>query len=228
MDKEKSNIHVDRIPLKVKKVANNTNKEVKKKKKKKQTKIELPVLKEDKTSLQIFSTVKVITVLILLAITFVLIANIVLEIDKDKSVVLEKDDIKIEDKIGDVLGSWLTGNKSLFVFDKNSNFYWYDSYEDKTNNYYAGTFTYKTGLEALDEMGYTEEDLKVSFADEVKVENVYSIIMQPKTVIKARKDVSASEIKERETWWFLIIKKDDGTAYGYNKTLDIRYNLTSQ
>ena len=77
-------------------------------------------------------------------------------------------------------------------------------------------------------MGYTEEDLKVSFEDNIKVENVYSIIMTPKTVIKARKDVSASELRERETWWFLIIKKDDGTAYGYNKTLDIRYNLTSQ
>lgn len=227
MAEDKSKVHVDRIPLKVKKPTNN-NKDVKKKTKKKKNKIELPVLKEDKTSLQIFSTVKVITVLVLLAVTFVLIANIVLEIDKDKSVVLEPDDLKIEDKIGDVLGSWLTGNKSLFVFDKNSNFYWYDSYTDKTNNYYAGTFTYKTGLDALEEMGYTEEDLKVSFEDNIKVENVYSIIMTPKTVIKAHKDVSASELRERETWWFLIIKKDDGTAYGYNKTLDIRYNLTSQ
>lgn len=227
MAEDKSKVHVDRIPLKVKKPTNN-NKDVKKKTKKKNNKIELPVLKEDKTSLQIFSTVKVITVLVLLAVTFVLIANIVLEIDKDKSVVLEPDDLKIEDKIGDVLGSWLTGNKSLFVFDKNSNFYWYDSYTDKTNNYYAGTFTYKTGLDALEEMGYTEEDLKVSFEDNIKVENVYSIIMTPKTVIKAHKDVSASELRERETWWFLIIKKDDGTAYGYNKTLDIRYNLTSQ
>ena len=77
-------------------------------------------------------------------------------------------------------------------------------------------------------MGYTEEDLALSFDEDVKIENVYSIIIKPTTVIKGRKDVTNKELTENETWWFLIIKKDDGTALGYNKTLDIRYNLKAK
>jgi hypothetical protein len=207
---------VDRIPLKVKKPVSH-----------KKPKIELPVLKEDKTSLQVLSTVKVICVLVLLAVSMNLIINIVLEIDKNKAVEVVDDNKPIEDA-SNILGSWLTDNNSLFVFEKDGNFYWYDYYEEKNNNYYNGTFTYKTGLDALEEMGYTEEDLALSFDEDVKIENVYSIIIKPTTVIKGRKDVTNKEISENETWWFLIIKKEDGTALGYNKTLDIRYNLKAK
>ena len=207
---------VDRIPLKVKKPVSH-----------KKPKIELPVLKEDKTSLQVLSTVKVICVLVLLAVSMNLIINIVLEIDKNKTVEVVEDNKPKEDT-SNILGSWITDNNSLFVFEKDGNFYWYDYYEEKNNNYYNGTFTYKTGLDALEEMGYTEEDLALSFDEDVKLENVYSIIIKPTTVIKGRKDVTNKEISENETWWFLIIKKEDGTALGYNKTLDIRYNLKAK
>ncbi len=217
--KDNKKTTMSKIPLKVKKPVNNS--------KKKKQKIELPVLKEDKTSLQILSTVKIISVLILLAVSLNLIINIVYEIDKSKTAEVEEKEVIKEDKTN-ILGSWITENNSLFVFEKNDVFYWYDSFDDKTNNYYTGTFTYKTGLEALEEMGYTEEDLTISFDEDVKLENVYSIVMKPTTVIKARKDVTNKELTENETWWFLIIKKDDGTAQGYNKTLDIRYNLKEE
>ena len=209
--KDNKKTAMSKIPLKVKKPVNNS--------KKKKQKIELPVLKEDKTSLQILSTVKIISVLVLI--------NIVYEIDKNKTAEIEEKEIIKEDK-NNILGSWITENNSLFIFEKDNVFYWYDSYDDKTNNYYTGTFTYKTGLEALEEMGYTEQDLTISFDEDVKLENVYSIVMKPTTVIKARKDVTNKELTENETWWFLIIKKDDGTAQGYNKTLDIRYNLKEE
>ena len=216
MNKKDNKKVIDRIPLKVKKPVSH-----------KKQKIELPVLKEDKTSLQVLSTVKVICVLVLLAVSMNLIINIVLEIDKNKAVEVVEDNKSKEDD-SNILGSWTTENNSLFVFDKDSNFYWYDYYEEKNNNYYNGTFTYKTGLDALEEMGYTEEDLALSFDEDVKIENVYSIIIKPTTVIKGRKDVTNKELTENETWWFLIIKKDDGTALGYNKTLDIRYNLKAK
>ncbi len=216
MNKKDNKKVIDRIPLKVKKPVSH-----------KKQKIELPVLKEDKTSLQILSTVKVICVLVLLAVSMNLIINIVLEIDKNKAVEVVEDNKSKEDT-SNILGSWLTDNNSLFVFEKDNNFYWYDYYEEKNNNYYNGTFTYKTGLDALEEMGYTEEDLALSFDEDVKIENVYSIIIKPTTVIKGRKDVTNKELTENETWWFLIIKKEDGTALGYNKTLDIRYNLKAK
>ena len=220
-----SEVLVTQIPLKVKKAK--APKKIDKPKKKKNTKIELPVLKEDKLSLQFLSTIKGVSVIVLLIISIVLIGNIVLEIDKNKESIVIPENEKNTIENDSILGNWITENNSLFRFDKDGNFYWYDSVEDLHNNYYGGTYTYKKGLDALSEMGYTEEEVKVTFGDEIDIENIYSIIMQPTTLIKGQKDQSAKELKERETWWFLIIKKNDKEALGYNKTLDLRYNLTS-
>ena len=49
--------------------------------------------------------------------------------------------------------------------------------------------------------------------------------MIPTTVIKANTNVTLHELKENETWWFILMVKNDGTAIAYNKTLDLRYNL---
>mgnify|MGYP007056158269 CR=1 FL=1 len=218
--KKGNKLNIDSIPLKVKKTVDHQ--------KKKKKSIKLPLLKEDKTSFQILSTVKVITMLVLLIISFVLIINIVSELDKNKSEEIIREEVLPSKQNASIIGTWLTENGSLFVFDDDNHFYWYENYEEQSNNYYAGTYTYKTSTDALEEMGYTEEDLKVSFEDNIELENVFSIVMTPTTVIKGRKDVSAKEIKKNETWWFLIIKKEDNTALAYNKTLDIRYNLSSQ
>lgn len=223
--KQDSEIFIDQIPLKVKKVT--APKKVDKPKKKKNNKIELPVLKEDKLSIQFLSTIKVFSVVVLLIISIILIVNIVVEIDKNKESTIIPETEKNQVENNSILGNWITENNSLFSFFDNGEFYWYDSVDDLTNNYYSGTYTYKKGLEALGEMGYTEEEVKVTFGDEINIDNIYSIVMQPTTLIKAKKDLSENEIKERETWWFLIIKKSDTEALGYNKTLDIRYNLSS-
>ena len=74
-------------------------------------------------------------------------------------------------------------------------------------------------------MGYTKEEFNIEFGVDIKIENVYSINMIPTTVIKANTNVTLHELKENETWWFILMVKNDGTAIAYNKTLDLRYNL---
>ena len=216
MKSNDSNFSVTQIPLKVKKV--------KKVKNNKKTKIEMPLLKEDKLSFHVLSTVKCFTVIVLLIITGILIYSISKELDNNKeSEVIPSNEISTI-KNNTIIGNWYTENNSLFIFDDNNIFYWYDDDTELDNNYYSGTYTYKIGKDAINEMGYTEEEVKVTFGENIDINDIYSIVIQPNKYIKAHKDMS-SELKTRETWWFLLIKKSNKEALGYNKTLDIRYKL---
>ena len=38
-------------------------------------------------------------------------------------------------------------------------------------------------------------------------------------------DKDERDIKENESWWYILIVKDEQTAIAYNKTLDLRYSL---
>lgn len=211
---------VHQIPLKVKKaIKNNTKKSTLK-----DSKIELPILKEDKIPLEFLSTIKIVSTIILLCITIALIINISIELKNNKATVSETN-TSIVKTTNSELGTWKTENNSLFVFDDDNVFYWYDSYLNSEDNYYAGIYTYSQGEQALTDMGYTTEEFYQTFGEEIELDEVYSILLQPSTVIKDKEDTSSKDLSENETWWFILIKTSDKEAIGYNKTLDIRYNL---
>lgn len=162
-----------------------------------------------------------IAVLIFLVITILIITSIATKISfKDNK--KPQEEIKLTTHIN---GSWQSSHNGLFVFNKDNSFYWYNSFDNLKDNYYRGTYNYKTGNDALNEMGYTEEEFKKEFGSDVKLENIYSINLKPNYVFMSGIDITSVELNENETWWYLLIIKEDNTAYGYNKTLDLKYNL---
>lgn len=170
----------------------------------------------------ISSMVKITTVILILILTIAIIVNIVLE-DEKIPVIVETSNF-IQEK-SNLFSGWRTDNDSLFNFNDDLSFYWYEDYETKDNNYYAGTYTYKSGLEALAEMGYSEDDFIKEFGDEFTTVDVYSIEMTPTIAYIEGKDVSEKKLEKNIKWWYILLIKKDGSAISYNKTLDIRYNL---
>lgn len=212
-----TNLKVNQIPLKIKPVK--SPKKNKKKSKQKSSK---------ETKLKIFSSIKIIFVIILLIVNTFLIINIAIKIDTNKSVPTNIQN-EISNKVPEnssVLGSWMTTKESLFSFKDDYTFYWYDSYYHKEDNYYSGTYSYKNGEAALNEMGYSIEEAKLNFGDNIKIENIYSINMIPIISYKAGLDTTKKDITTDEEWWFILVIKNDKTAIAYNKTLDLRYSLT--
>lgn len=197
-------------------------------KKKEKTKKEKKPKKEKTSKFSFLGFLKAIVVIILVCINIYLLTNIIINY-KDNP------DKKEENKITapkeenhtttELLGKWQSSNNGLFVFEDNLSFYWYEYFDDLENNYYSGTYSYKKGQEALIEMGYTEAEFTKTFGTEIQIDNVYSLNLVPKYAYKAKMDVTASELTKDESWWYLLMIKDDGTALGYNKTLDLRYNL---
>lgn len=126
------------------------------------------------------------------------------------------------------IGNWKTSDDELFVFQDNKNFYYYTSLKNKDDNYYAGSYNYKNGKEALKEMGYTEEEFYKTFSKDANIEKLYSLTLVPKIVLQNGKDIKNIKLSENESWWYILIIKDDDTAIAYNKTLDLRYNLKKE
>ena len=73
-------------------------------------------------------------------------------------------------------------------------------------------------------MGYTDEDIKNQFGDNINSDNVYLIQLTPTKRVINNVDKS-KVIKKNTKWWLLLIVKDDNNAIGYNKTLDERYEF---
>ena len=207
-------IKVEAIPLKVKPV---------KTPKKDNKKIE----KDTNINWQdnVFSSIKIVIVFLLLLINVLFIVKLINGEEKNKTTNKEKEPTITEHAPSNILGKWRSSNNGLFSFEDDYNFYWYEYYDDLKNNYYSGTYNFKKGEEALKEMGYTKEEFNIEFGTDIKIENVYSINMVPTSVIKANTNVTLHELKENESWWFILMVKNDGTAIAYNKTLDLRYNL---
>ena len=222
---QKRKIKINKIPLKVKPVKTPKKKNKKKIKKK----VNKNKKKNSKKTFEIkfFSTLKIIFGILLLLLNILLIVNIIIESESSKPQKTTKNDVK-KNIPTSIIGSWRTSNNGLFVLDDELNFYWYEYYKDKKHNYYQGTYTYKKGTEAIEEMGYNEEEFYNSFNSDIKIENVYSIIITPTYFTAANKDMTESQIKKNETWWYILMIKDDKTAISYNKTLDLRYNLVLQ
>lgn len=123
-----------------------------------------------------------------------------------------------------LIGNWLTTKDNIFIFNKDATFYYYNNYKVLNNNFYTGRYTYFQGLDALEEMGYTEEDYNNTFKQEnIKIENIYSIKLNI-----TNEYINNIDKDKKTTWWIIMIIKDNKTATIYNKTLDIRYNLNKK
>lgn len=179
--------------------------------------------KENNIQIKIFSSVKIVFVLLLLLINLAIIFKIVS--DKEKQTISPEKSSSVEHPTTNSLGSWRSSNNGLFIFEDNNKFFWYEYYDDLKNNYYSGDYNYKQGLDALEEMGYTEEEFNLTFGEDIKIENVYSMNLLPTYSFKAGSDMTKEELSENENWWYIIMIRNDGTAIAYNKTLDLRYNL---
>ncbi len=169
-----------------------------------------------------FNTISIFLIIALILVNLVLLSNFLstpkvqdqLDHDNEKQFEPSK------------LGMWTSQNNELFVFSQDENFYWYNTYNELNDNYYHGTYNYTNGLDALTEMGYTEEEFYTTFGNDIALENVYSINIFPSLIIENEKDLTSTKIKENESWWYLLIIKNDDSAIAYNKTLDLRYDLT--
>lgn len=181
------------------------------------------VKKTERTSIQIIKSItSIISVLIFILIVCTLALKILSDLKPQQQPVQEKEKINLTTNI---IGSWQSATNGLFVFNEDNTFYWYNSYNNLQDNYYKGNYNYKTGSEAIQEMGFTEEEFQKEYGSEIKLENVYSINLQPTLILKDQIDVTTVEIDENKSWWYILIIKDDYTANGFNKTLDIKYNL---
>ncbi len=217
---------------KVKKIVKDKNlAKVKEVNKKKEVKKISKIKEDNEAKIKIISSFKIAVVVVLLFINIGLIVDIVIKVDTNKpSTIVDVDATAIKPIIENVsiLGDWKTQNGGLFSFLNNQKFYWYDNYLELEDNFYVGTYNYKQGLEALEDMGYTEEDFYKEFQQDGKIDlmNVYSIEMRPTLSYRNKVDLTEHDLNKDVVWWYLLIINNDNTAYGYNKTLDLRYSLT--
>lgn len=180
------------------------------------------IKKTEQTGVQLIkSLTSIISILIFIIILTALSLSILGNI-KPRQKETPKEETKLTTNI---IGSWQSATNGLFIFNKDNTFYWYNSHNNLEDNYYKGNYNYKVGLEALNEMGFTEEEFKKEYGSEIKIQNVYSLNLHPTLVQKNKIDVTTVEIDENKSWWYILIIKDDYTANGFNKTLDIKYNL---
>lgn len=121
----------------------------------------------------------------------------------------------------DNIGCFLTDKEELFLFLDNNDFYWFKSYNNLNEDYYIGTYNYKNGDGALEELGYTKEEFKEEFGENIDITEVYSFNIFP-TI----SNNSSENIYPSDNWWFLIVKQDNYNAMAFNRTLGVRYNLT--
>jgi len=165
-------------------------------------------------------------IVLLLLITSYVIINKMIESEK-KPVIVAENKLKKNTKLN-LHTKWITADDSMFYFDEDGNFFWYDDYTNKKDNYYEGTYTYKQGKEALKEMGYDEKEFIKVFGEKISEDNVYSLELTPLTAFIEGKDQSETFLPNDTKWWYILIIKSEGGAIAYNKTLDIRYHLESQ
>ena len=173
---------------------------------------------EKKKPKKIFVVIKLLIILLLIGGNTFLIINLhnKKKTNNDNTNTIEVNNDSQEEI--ELSSTWRSDSK-IFKFT-NNNFTFYDNAID----YYEGTYTYLKGEEALEEMGYTEEDLKDQFGEGINKENVYSMKWTP-TKRFINKEDKSKIIKEGTTWWFILVIKDKETAIGYNKTLETKYEL---
>ncbi len=175
--------------------------------------------KQDEFVFNISSLIKIIAVIALFILTVYIIFHTAIDSSKKPTVEPTKPTEKVT-----IYNSWESSNGGEFIFKKDDTFYWFKTINDD-QNYYSGKYTYKTGLDAINDMGYNEQEFRKNFGDDIALEDVYSIEIIPNKAIIAGKDVTSTSIKPNTTWWYILIIRPDGSAMSYNKTLDVRYDL---
>ena len=168
--------------------------------------------------IQVTSTLELVIMIILLIASTTLITIVVLSSTRHNQETIKQEENKIE-----IIGDWYTESGELISITNNNEISIYDSYEEKDNNFYSGTYTSKNGEDALLEMNNTVDDLQTN-TDNIDIKNIYSLKVKPTLHYENGKDVT-SKLSEDESWWFIIILKNDKEAFAINKTLDIKYKL---
>ena len=176
--------------------------------------------KKDELAFNISSITKIIAVLLLFALTVFIIFKITIDNSKKPLYTGVSEEVVNTS----IYNRWESSSGGEFVFNEDESFYWYKKTGD-LDNYYYGLYSFLTGQSALEEMGYTEEEFKKNFGENINIDNVYSIEITPRKAVIEGKDVTSTTIKTNTSWWYILIIRNDGTAISYNKTLDTRYEL---
>lgn len=172
-------------------------------------------------------TLLVMAILLLIVTSFLIFCVLY---DKEELKLIDSPTIQLPiiDKSNILYNKWKTDNNSLFVFGADNNFTWYERYNNLTNNYFTGTYTYVQHNKALVEMGYSEEEFNKTFPNITNLNNIYSLKLFPTKYVKNKIDRTKDTLRDNETWWLIILIDDNNNVIAYNKTLDERYILTME
>ena len=133
-------------------------------------------------------------------------------------------------------GEWiiLSGSEATWEF-KNGEFWFYKSYNDKEDNYWYGTYEYKTGKDGLKLIGIDEsrlENMLYQGNGSITAESVYGIVLHPKMIYADGQDKSATNMSG-EDWhyvWVIVNHGDEGIEgqIGNVDTAQQQYYVKSQ
>ena len=116
-------------------------------------------------------------------------------------------------------GTWFTSNGELLKFNIDNSIYYYSSYSNQAN-YIYGNYKTKQGVDALDDIGYSEEEFKITFPD-VEIDNLFTIDANLQFGVNMNKTYTLDSSKKK--WWLIFLKRQNGTYEIYNKTTDEIY-----
>ena len=133
-----------------------------------------------------------------------------------EGVVNEPDPFEVE-------GEWLVNNVTEgYVFSGNE-FYWYKNLEDKTDNYWYGTF--ESGS-AKDKEEYSEfvSTIIGNLNGEVNVNDFYFVKLTPTKVISEGEDKTENNLPEGSVWDQVWLKYNVNSIPANNEVFEV-YNL---
>lgn len=128
-----------------------------------------------------------------------------------------------------IMGVWESQVEggSCYVFAPDDAFYWLQSCEDFTDNYYYGTISKKHGNDALQDLSITLDQAReiiVPGENNLKIDNIYSLRLTPTELISEgeNKTDTAAELT------LLFAYFDDGTARGYRYNTGDSYSFAKR
>ncbi len=135
-----------------------------------------------------------------------------------------------ENAIVDVIGEWESVGGSYFVFNKNKNFFWYESKNVLTDNYYYGYLEVLKGEAALKDLGIAKEDVKkvIESSSNINYNNIYSIKLYPTYLLVEGENKTSEKIKKGDNMQLLFVKLGNGKAEAYNFKTDSTYYLEKE
>lgn len=115
--------------------------------------------------------------------------------------------------------SWISDTDySQILFDEEKGFEWYQSPEDKDDNYYTGTYAFYMGQEAMDyitvshpDYGVTEEDLEGVFMqnEAFALDNLVALNLKNESfVLDGEEQVTDSDEPYFESYFFGFLRED--------------------